>query len=44
MLADYRTPQQNYGDFRALISAADLGAAQLKKIADEYDVDAPSTF
>ena len=26
MLANYRTPRANYGDFRALISAVDVGA------------------
>ena len=40
MLANYRTPRQNYGDFRALISAADLGEARLKEIVEEYGVDA----
>jgi N-methylhydantoinase B/oxoprolinase/acetone carboxylase alpha subunit len=40
MLANYRTPRQNYGDFRALISAVDLGEARLSEIAREYGVDA----
>ena len=40
MLANYRTPRQNYGDFRALISAADLGESRLVEIIREYGKDA----
>lgn len=38
LLANYRTPRQNYGDFRALISAVDLGAAQLAELAASHGV------
>jgi N-methylhydantoinase B len=44
MLANYRTPRQNYGDFRALISAVDLGEARLVEIAREYGVKAFRTL
>jgi N-methylhydantoinase B len=36
MLANYRTPLQNYGDFRALISAVDLGEERMVEIIREY--------
>jgi len=36
MLANYRTPRQNYGDFRAIIGAAELGAARFSSIVGEY--------
>lgn len=39
LLANYRTPRQNYGDFRALISAADLGERQLGGLVRKYGVE-----
>lgn len=36
MLANYRTPRQNYGDFRALISAVDLGEQRLAELVGKY--------
>jgi len=36
MLANYRTPRTNYGDFRALISAVDVGAARLTALIGKY--------
>lgn len=39
MLANYRTPRQNYGDFRALISAADLGERRFREILDEMGAE-----
>ncbi|MGD9536781.1 MAG: hydantoinase B/oxoprolinase family protein [Alphaproteobacteria bacterium] len=36
MLANYRTPRQNYGDFRALISAVDLGEQRLTALVRKY--------
>ena len=41
MLANYRTPRTNYGDFRALISAVDVGAARLTALIEKYG---PDTF
>ena len=41
MLANYRTPRANYGDFRALISAVDVGAARLAALIEKYG---PETF
>ena len=38
MLANYRTPRQNYGDFRALISAADLGERRLVELVAKYGI------
>ena len=39
LLANYRTPRQNYGDFRALISAVDVGAARLAALIEKYGPD-----
>ena len=36
MLANVRTPQGNYGDMRALISAVDLGEKRLKSLIEKY--------
>ena len=36
LLANYRTPRTNYGDFRALISAVDVGAARLTALIEKY--------
>ena len=36
MLANVRTPRQNYGDIRAMISAVDLGEARLKELIGKY--------
>ena len=36
MLANYRTPRANYGDFRALISAVEVGAARLQTLIRKY--------
>ena len=41
LLANYRTPRANYGDFRALISAVDVGAARLTALIEKYG---PDTF
>ena len=41
LLANYRTPRTNYGDFRALISAVDVGAARLTALIEKYG---PETF
>ena len=41
LLANYRTPRANYGDFRALISAVDVGAARLTALIEKYG---PETF
>lgn len=38
MLANYRTPRQNYGDFRALISSVDTGAERLAELVHEHGV------
>lgn len=36
MLANVRTPRYNYGDLRALISAADLGEERLTELIQKY--------
>ena len=36
MLANVRTPRQNYGDYRALISAVDLGEARIADLIRKY--------
>ena len=36
MLANVRTPRQNYGDIRAMISAVDLGEARMKELIGRY--------
>jgi len=36
MLANVRTPRHNYGDLRALISAADLGEKRLTNLINKY--------
>lgn len=36
MLANYRTPRQNYGDFRALIAAVDTGEARYVDLIHEH--------
>ena len=41
LLANYRTPRANYGDFRALISAVDVGATRLAALIEKYG---PETF
>ncbi len=38
MLANYRTPRQNYGDFRAMISAVELGAERYADTVTEYGI------
>ena len=40
MLANVRTPRQNYGDIRALISAVDLGEDRLKELIGKYGREA----
>ncbi len=39
MLANVRTPRQNYGDYRALISAVDLGEARIAELIAKYGKD-----
>ncbi len=39
MLANVRTPRQNYGDFRALISAVDLGESRITEVIEKYGKD-----
>ena len=39
LLANVRTPRQNYGDFRALISAVDLGEARITEVIHKYGKD-----
>ncbi|HBZ09987.1 MAG TPA: hydantoinase B/oxoprolinase family protein [Bacillus bacterium] len=39
MLANVRTPRYNFGDLRALISAADLGEERLKGLIHKYGKD-----
>lgn len=39
LLANYRTPRQNYGDFRALISATDLGERRLVELVRKYGLE-----
>jgi|TARA_B110000259_G_scaffold29355_2_gene31578 N-methylhydantoinase B len=36
ILANVRTPRYNYGDLRALISAVDLGVAQMTRLYNKY--------
>ena len=36
LLANVRTPRQNYGDYRALISAVDLGEARIGDLIRKY--------
>lgn len=38
MLANVRTPRANYGDYRALIAAVDLGEQRLLDLIGRYDV------
>ena len=40
LLANYRTPRANYGDFRALISAVDVGAVRLAALIEKYGPEA----
>lgn len=39
MLANVRTPRYNYGDFRAMIAATELGERRLADLAAKYGVD-----
>src|SRR5215468_2435741 len=39
MLAAVRTPRQNYGDYRALISAVDLGEREMARLIGKYGRD-----
>ena len=39
MLANYRTPRQNFGDFRAMISAVELGEQRYRKLVQEFGVE-----
>ncbi len=36
LLANVRTPRQNYGDLRAMIGAVDLGVARIGEIVEKY--------
>lgn len=36
LLANVRTPRHNYGDYRAMIGAVDLGDARLREIVEKY--------
>jgi N-methylhydantoinase B len=36
LLANVRTPRCNYGDFRAMLSAVDLGEARIKELVAKY--------
>ena len=36
MLANVRTPRQNYGDYRALISSVDLGEVRIGELIKQY--------
>jgi N-methylhydantoinase B/oxoprolinase/acetone carboxylase alpha subunit len=40
MLANVRTPRQNYGDLRAMIASVDLGVDRLTQIINKYGKDA----
>lgn len=40
MLANVRTPRANYGDYRALIAAVDLGEGRLLDLIGRYGVEA----
>ncbi len=37
LLANVRTPRNNYGDFRAMISSVEVGAARLQALIAKYD-------
>jgi len=39
MLANVRTPRQNYGDYRALISSVELGTQRIADLIDKYGKD-----
>jgi N-methylhydantoinase B/oxoprolinase/acetone carboxylase alpha subunit len=39
MLANVRTPRANYGDYRAMISAVDVGAARLESLIEKYGTE-----
>ena len=39
LLANVRTPRQNYGDLRAMIGCVDLGVARICEIVDKYGED-----
>ncbi len=39
LLANTRTPRQNYGDLRAMIGAVDLGVDRIQQIVHKYGVD-----
>lgn len=39
MLANYRTPRQNFGDFRAMISAVQLGEQRMRALVTEFGHD-----
>ncbi|MDA1356451.1 MAG: hydantoinase B/oxoprolinase family protein [Proteobacteria bacterium] len=39
MLANVRTPRNNYGDYRAMISAVDVGAARLQAVIEKYGAE-----
>ncbi|MFP6689720.1 MAG: hydantoinase B/oxoprolinase family protein, partial [Alphaproteobacteria bacterium] len=39
LLANVRTPRNNHGDYRAMISAVDVGAARLKAVIEKYGAD-----
>ncbi len=36
LLANVRTPRANYGDYRAMISAVDVGVARLESLIEKY--------
>ena len=39
MLANVRTPRANYGDYRAMISAVDVGVARLEAVIEKYGAE-----
>ena len=39
LLANVRTPRNNYGDYRAMISAVDVGAARLQAVIEKYGAE-----
>jgi N-methylhydantoinase B len=39
MLANVRTPRQNYGDYRALISSVDLGEQRMLALIEKYGLE-----
>src|ERR1700734_1931514 len=39
LLANVRTPRYNYGDFRALIAAVDLGERRMADLANKYGIE-----